>query len=337
MKEAELLSGRVGWACRLRFSCRSRCPEGQVEGRKPGLKDLGLRLKGEKTDLVRLGLLELRDTDVDTAARKLTVGQERQATRVVLIRAADGVFNAQRLAGDGKPRREAAGRPRRAAGPAEARRQAADAAPACRGEARGAGRLGPARRGIARWRRPSCQRRAAHAGGRGPVDGQGQQGPVDLQAGINKRGQFGIRGAVGLRAAGGQPRRDLGRRHHDAAAPRHRAGEDRDHPRQAHPRGKLAFELPPSRWPPGPASGEPDPWATSPRWTSSTPPTSLKWKSLYFGGVDLRLAPLAVSIDDIALTDFYTRLILDAQGGLNIREITAQRANEAKAAVRRPR
>ncbi|RTL35922.1 MAG: DUF748 domain-containing protein, partial [Rhodocyclaceae bacterium] len=56
----------------------------------------------------------------------------------------------------------------------------------------------------------------------------------------------------------------------------------------------------------------------------------LRWKSLYFGGVDIRLAPLAVSIDDIALSDFYTRLILDAQGGLNIREITAQRAQEQK-------
>jgi hypothetical protein len=31
--------------------------------------------------------------------------------------------------------------------------------------------------------------------------------------------------------------------------------------------------------------------------------------------MDVRLSPLAVSIDDIALTDFYTRLILNAQGG----------------------
>jgi hypothetical protein len=46
--------------------------------------------------------------------------------------------------------------------------------------------------------------------------------------------------------------------------------------------------------------------------------------------VDVRLSPLAVSIDEIALTDFYTRLILNAQGGLNIREITAQQAKEAK-------
>ena len=58
----------------------------------------------------------------------------------------------------------------------------------------------------------------------------------------------------------------------------------------------------------------------------------LKWKSLYFGGMDIRLSPMAVSIDDIALTDFYTRLILDAKGGLNIREITAQRAAQQKAA-----
>ena len=44
----------------------------------------------------------------------------------------------------------------------------------------------------------------------------------------------------------------------------------------------------------------------------------LKWKSLYFGGIDFRLAPLAINIGEIALADFYSRVILDPQGRLNL-------------------
>ncbi|KON79522.2 DUF748 domain-containing protein [Azoarcus sp. PA01] len=50
----------------------------------------------------------------------------------------------------------------------------------------------------------------------------------------------------------------------------------------------------------------------------------LRWRSLALTDVDVRSAPLAVSIDEIALTDFYTRLILDETGQLNLREIRQQ-------------
>lgn len=58
----------------------------------------------------------------------------------------------------------------------------------------------------------------------------------------------------------------------------------------------------------------------------------MNWKAFSLDKVDLRLAPLALSIREVALTDFYTRLILDEKGGLNVREITAQRAREEKQA-----
>ena len=47
----------------------------------------------------------------------------------------------------------------------------------------------------------------------------------------------------------------------------------------------------------------------------------LKWKSLYVGGIDFRSQPLAVDVAEIALSDFYSRLILDAQGQLNLQQI----------------
>jgi hypothetical protein len=47
----------------------------------------------------------------------------------------------------------------------------------------------------------------------------------------------------------------------------------------------------------------------------------LKWKSLHFAGIDFRLDPLAVDIGEIALSDFFSRLILDANGQLNVSQI----------------
>ncbi len=47
----------------------------------------------------------------------------------------------------------------------------------------------------------------------------------------------------------------------------------------------------------------------------------LRWKSLYFGGMDVRLAPFALSIDQVALNDFFSRVILDANGRINLQDV----------------
>lgn len=47
----------------------------------------------------------------------------------------------------------------------------------------------------------------------------------------------------------------------------------------------------------------------------------LRWKSLTFGGMDVRLSPLALSIDQIALNDFFARVILDPNGRINLQDI----------------
>ncbi|MFC7298468.1 DUF748 domain-containing protein [Herminiimonas aquatilis] len=47
----------------------------------------------------------------------------------------------------------------------------------------------------------------------------------------------------------------------------------------------------------------------------------LRWKSLYFGGMDVRLAPFALSIDQVALSDFFARIILDANGRINLQDV----------------
>lgn len=44
----------------------------------------------------------------------------------------------------------------------------------------------------------------------------------------------------------------------------------------------------------------------------------LKWKSLYIGGIDFQSQPMAVNVGEVALTDFYSRLIISPSGQLNL-------------------
>ena len=47
----------------------------------------------------------------------------------------------------------------------------------------------------------------------------------------------------------------------------------------------------------------------------------LRWKSFHFGKIDVRTAPLAVSVGEIALADFFARVIVSPQGQLNLLQI----------------
>jgi hypothetical protein len=47
----------------------------------------------------------------------------------------------------------------------------------------------------------------------------------------------------------------------------------------------------------------------------------LRWKSLYAGGVDLRLQPFALTVDQVALADFFARIIIDPNGRINLQDV----------------
>ena len=58
----------------------------------------------------------------------------------------------------------------------------------------------------------------------------------------------------------------------------------------------------------------------------------LRWRTLAIGGIDARLEPFSLGVKRIALDDFYTRLILDSQGRLNLREIGGVKGESEAAA-----
>jgi hypothetical protein len=58
----------------------------------------------------------------------------------------------------------------------------------------------------------------------------------------------------------------------------------------------------------------------------------LNWKSLYLGGVQYQHAPMTLSIDQVALSDFYARIIVFPDGRFNLQNIAAKGDVEQDAA-----
>jgi uncharacterized protein involved in outer membrane biogenesis len=57
----------------------------------------------------------------------------------------------------------------------------------------------------------------------------------------------------------------------------------------------------------------------------------LKWKSLFIGGINTTTQPFALEIREIALTDFYSRLIIYPNGRLNVQDIMTSAEQRAAA------
>jgi uncharacterized protein involved in outer membrane biogenesis len=50
----------------------------------------------------------------------------------------------------------------------------------------------------------------------------------------------------------------------------------------------------------------------------------LRWKQLAVRGIDFELTPLKVSVDEVTLSDFYSRLVVNPDGRLNLQGLTRQ-------------
>jgi hypothetical protein len=62
----------------------------------------------------------------------------------------------------------------------------------------------------------------------------------------------------------------------------------------------------------------------------------LKWKSLDLGGIQFALQPMQLRINEIALAEFYARLILGADGRLNLQKLAAQKNSSSEGAEPKP-
>ncbi len=62
----------------------------------------------------------------------------------------------------------------------------------------------------------------------------------------------------------------------------------------------------------------------------------LKWKSLDLGGIEFALQPMQLRINEINLAQFYARLILGADGKLNLQNLTVQKSDKSDAGEAKP-
>jgi len=61
----------------------------------------------------------------------------------------------------------------------------------------------------------------------------------------------------------------------------------------------------------------------------------LKWNSLYFGGMDATYNPLYVNIAQVALTDFYSRIIINKDGSINLQGVMQEKGSGEAAATQK--
>ncbi len=59
----------------------------------------------------------------------------------------------------------------------------------------------------------------------------------------------------------------------------------------------------------------------------------LKWNSLYFGGMDAAYNPLYVNISQVALTDFYSRIIISKDGSINLQGVMQEKGSSETVAT----
>jgi hypothetical protein len=57
----------------------------------------------------------------------------------------------------------------------------------------------------------------------------------------------------------------------------------------------------------------------------------LKWKSLFIGGIKSSLEPLQIGVGEVALSEFYSRLIINADGTINLQGLVKTRGEAAPA------
>ena len=62
----------------------------------------------------------------------------------------------------------------------------------------------------------------------------------------------------------------------------------------------------------------------------------LKWKSLDFGGIQFALEPMQLRINEISLAEFYARMILGADGKLNLQKLAVQKTETSEGVETKP-
>jgi uncharacterized protein involved in outer membrane biogenesis len=278
------------------------------------LKGFRARLKGDKDALVRVAVIGVKGASADLQAQSANLGTvDVREAAATLRREKDGMLNVERIA-----RTDTASAGEKAqAGPAAAAgspwRIDLDALSLDRGAValEDLAVADPLRLSIAPIQLKAEKLSTA----------KGQRGNINLRATIDKTGTLAASGPLSLDPPAGSLRIDA---RSINFAPVQRYIDDKVNVTltsgAASAKGVAVFEVPPSGAIKASYKGD----AAIADFASVDKPTTqdlVKWKTLSLGAIDFNLEPLKVAVDDVALAEFYARIILSAEGRLNLQDI----------------
>jgi len=330
----ELDEGELGlglafkWASDIAFSKHDL----KVSDASLDVKGLRARLKGEKDALVRAASIEVKGASADLQSQTANLGTVtvREAAATVR-RDKNGTLNLERIMRSGTTgaSEKAQGGADAAAAPGQPWRVDLDALSLERGAValEDLAVADPLKLSVAPIQLKAEKLSTA----------KGQRGQIDLRATIDKSGTLAASGPLSLDPPAGRLRIDA---RSINFAPVQRYIDDQVNVTltsgTASAKGVATFE-----WPPGgalKAAYKGDVAVTD--FASVDKPTTqdlLKWKTLTLGAVDFNLEPLKVAVDEVALSEFYARIILSAQGRLNLQDIARPPGEAPPAAAPAPK
>lgn len=316
----EIRNGRIDATVKYAYRTREGEPEVDVLAESVVLRDFELALKGRKEALAKLSRLALDDVAVSPGDRSVIVGGvESKGASLSVVRLRDGGLDALGLL-------EAPPSAKRDANPSDERKQEAGGGKPWSFVVENLALDSWSVRFEDRTQAPPAVIRANEIKLKadGISSAKGASTNLDLAARINRGGRAAIRGSLTPDPLKGSLRLDLRNVDLSPLQPYMVEQLDIEISRGAvTSRGRLTFDS--GRDGNLKAGFKGDFGVANFASIDKNHDTDfVRWRSLQLSGVDLRTSPLAVSIAEIALSDFYTRLILDESGQLNLREIRQQ-------------
>jgi uncharacterized protein involved in outer membrane biogenesis len=274
------------------------------------LKSLRARLPDEKEPLVRIGSLETKSARVEAGAQTANLGEVAIGDMTLrLRRSADGVLNAARIAkADRSEKNEQPGLPWRIdLARATLQRGAVTFEDLALGEPTAAISIAP------------LEVKAEKLS-----TAKGASGSINVRATIDKKGTLSAAGPLTLDPL--SARLDIVGQT-IGLLPAQRYMDDKVHfaitSGRLSAKGTASFELPPGGALKASYRGgvEVTNFASIDKRSTHD---LLKWKALSLASIDFALEPLKLSVDEIGLSEYYARIIVTADGGINLQELVKE-------------
>jgi hypothetical protein len=310
---AELTSGRLDAGTRFRYFGKDGAPYLTLDGIEASLADVTLRQPRAKQEFFKLASFELRDGAFDLVQRRLSLGDvSSKGMRLLAVREKDGRIDLERLL----PRSQA----ETAAAPD------ASSEPPFLIEVKKAVIDGYAIRveDLTRAEPFTWSLEPLQATIEGFSTAPAARANATVKATVNRKGTVVASGPFGINPVSARLKVDA--RTLDIA-PVQRFIDDQLNAAitsgLVSTQGNLRVDMPPGKPLRAGFSGD----LTVADFASvdkASRQDLLKWKSLFVGGIDFELEPLKVNVNEVALADFYSRLIVNPDGTLNLQKVLAQ-------------